>query len=116
MKFNLVMTASINPNGMQGLSPESLTNREAQYRDTLRFYTQQPSIERILFVENSAWDLSGLKREVNCPRVTWLSLDENNFPREWGKGYGEFLLLDRAVDYMEQAWMSGNGGGGNSSR
>lgn len=111
MKFNLVMTASINPNGMQGLSPESLNNREEQYRDTLRFYTQQPSIARILFVENSAWDLSRLKQEVDCPRVMWLSLDENNFPREWGKGYGEFLLLDRAVDYMEQAWMSGNGGG-----
>lgn len=111
MKFNLVMTASINPNGMQGLSPESLSNREEQYRDTLRFYTQQPSIARILFVENSAWDLSRLKQEVDCPRVTWLSLDENNFPRAWGKGYGEFLLLDRAVDYMEQAWTSGNGGG-----
>lgn len=100
MQFTFVMSASINPNGMAGLSPEAVVNREDQYLSTLRFYAAQPGIEHILFVENSAWDLSRLRREVPSEKIQWVSLDENNFPREWGKGYGEFLLMDRAVDVL----------------
>lgn len=101
MDFILVMTAAINPNGMAGLSEESVRDRERQYMDTLAFYASEPSIRKILFVENSAWPLGRLKASVPRPeKVSWLSLDENNFPREWGKGYGEFLLMDRAVDAL----------------
>ena len=32
-------------------------------------------------------------------KVSWLSLDLNNYPRKWGKGYGEMLLMDRAIQY-----------------
>lgn len=101
MDFVLVMTAAINPNGMAGLSKESVCDRERQYMETLAFYASEASIQRILFVENSAWPLERLKTSVPHPeKVSWLSLDENNFPREWGKGYGEFLLMDRAVDAL----------------
>lgn len=101
--FVLVMTASVNPNGMSGLSRESVDNREQQYIDTLAFYASEPSIARILFVENSAWPLKHIQTSVpHAEKITWLSLNENSFPREWGKGYGEFLLMDRAVDALEK--------------
>ncbi len=99
--FTLVMTASVNPNGMQGISKESTENREVQYIQTLSFYAQNPHITKILFVENSAHDLSHIKASIPNPeKVTFLSLDENNYPRAWGKGYGEFLLMDRVYDYL----------------
>lgn len=100
--FVLVMSAAVDPNGMTGLSsPESLKNREQQYIDTLKFYVQCQAIEKILFVENSNWDLGRLKSAVNnSPKVTWLSLDLNNYPREYGKGYGEMLLMDRAAVFV----------------
>ncbi len=99
--FTLVMTASVNPNGMLGISKESTENREAQYIQTLSFYAQNPQIKKILFVENSAHDLSRIKASVpHVEKVTFLSLDENNYPRTWGKGYGEFLLMDRVYDYL----------------
>lgn len=100
--FTLVMTASVNPNGMTGISRESIDNRERQYIDTLSFYASRPSIKQILFAENSNWDLSRIRASVAHPeKVSWLSLDENRFPREWGKGYGEFLLMDKVVRHLE---------------
>lgn len=108
MDFVLVMSASVSPNGMSGLSRESVENRERQYIDTLAFYASEPAIPRILFVENSAWPLGRIRASVPHPeKVTWLSLDENRFPRDWGKGYGEFLLMDRAVDFLVNKGMGG---------
>lgn len=100
--FVLLMSAAVDPNGMIGLSSrQSLENREQQYVDTLKFYVAHPKIRRILFVENSNWDLSRLKRAVaGSAKVSWLSLDINNYPRSWGKGYGEMLLMDRAIQYV----------------
>lgn len=100
--FTLVLSASVDPKGMTGISKESLLNREQQYIDTLVFYASCPGIPRILFVENSGWPLERLKAAVETfgDKVAWLALDVNDYPREWGKGYGEFAMLDRAVAYL----------------
>ncbi len=99
--FTLVMSASVNPNGMNGISDESMQNREQQYIDTLKFYSRQKCIHKILFVDNSNWDLSKIKRAVGYEeKISYLSFDGNSFPRAWGKGYGEFLLMDKAIDYL----------------
>ncbi len=103
LDFTLVMTASVNPNGMKGISKESETNREAQYVRTLSFYSRMPRIKKILFVENSNHDLSVIKASVpHSEKITYLSLDENSYPRNWGKGYGEFLLMDRVCDLLSK--------------
>ena len=39
--FTLVMSASVNPNGMNGISDESMQNREQQYIDTLKMMMEQ---------------------------------------------------------------------------
>ena len=101
MNFVLVMSAAVNPNGMPDISAESLVDREDQYIRTLKFYNTLPCIPRILFVENSNWDLARIKQEVgNSSKIEYLSLDGNAYPRTWGKGYGEFFLLDRALDML----------------
>ena len=109
--FTLVMTASVSPNGMMGISSESIVNRERQYIDTLRFYASQRCIDNILFVENSNYPLGNIKNAVEeySNKITWLSLDENNYPREWGKGYGEFLLMDKAIKYLSEQYVGGEG-------
>ncbi len=103
MDFTLVMSAAVNPNGMPDISAESLLDREAQYIRTLQFYNASPCIPRILFVENSNWDLTHIKQAVgDSGKIEYLSIDGNTYPRVWGKGYGEFLLLDRAVDFLSK--------------
>ena len=103
MNFTLVMSASIkvNPNGLYHVSEQSLMDRQRQYAETLSFYIRQPCIKKILFVENSNADLAYLKQLAGArEKVEFLSLDLNNYPGKWGKGYGEFLLLDKAVDWL----------------
>ena len=105
--YTLVMTASVDPNGMADISAESCNGREDQYIRTLKFYAAQECVPRILFVENSNWDLTRMRREVDSPKIEWLSLNANSYPREWGKGYGEMYIMDRAID-----WIGNNGIGG----
>ena len=107
--FTLVMSASVDVCGMPGISHESVVNREQQYVETLRFYSRQTCVPHILFVDNSNWDLTRIERQVgHSEKISYLSLNENTYPREWGKGYGEFLLMDRAVDKL----VKDNGGRG----
>ena len=106
MDFTLVMTASVNPNGMGGLSPESVANREDQYIKTLCFYKSLHCVKRILFCENSSWDLSRIKATSEAQKgctVEWLSIDANAYPRRWGKGYGEMLMMDKVCEYISAA-------------
>lgn len=98
--FTLVMTAAVDVNGMKGISAESMAGREDQYIRTLKFYVGQTCVRRILFVENSNWDLTRIKHEVNSDKVEYISLNANSYPREWGKGYGEMYIMDRAVDRL----------------
>lgn len=105
--FSLVMTAAVNVNGMPGISAESINGREEQYIRTLRFYASKSFIPRILFVENSNWDLTRIKKEVCSDKVVYVSIDGNTYPREWGKGYGEFLIMDRAVDELCELYGGG---------
>src|SRR5207244_4138725 len=56
----------------------------------------------LLFVENSAADLGDFKRaaEIQTVPITpveVMSLDQNDHPRELGKGHGEFRMLDSAL-------------------
>lgn len=84
--FTLVMSASVNPNGMTGIPSQSIEGREDQYIRTLRFYRDQDCIPKILFVENSNWNLTHIKASVgDSEKIDYLSLDANTYPREWEK-------------------------------
>ena len=95
--FPLVMTAAINPKGMGGLSVNDAEARAAQYAATLEFYLAEPAVRRIVFADNSGYDLARF-RELAArhpdTEVEFLSVDGNDYPRHLGKSYGELLILD----------------------
>jgi hypothetical protein len=101
--FVLCMTATIDPMGMPGVSRPDPRARESDYLQCLQYYCRHdPQIHRILFLENSGWPLERLQREArfNNPygkTLEFVSLRCNEFPRELGKGYGEFLMLDEGL-------------------
>src|SRR3569832_464563 len=100
----LVMTATIRPlAGIPSLARTDPALRLADYRSSLSFYVQLlgTSFDQLLFVENSASDLSTQKDEVI--RADNNNKDKNNTNKEhekdpkYGRGYGEFRLIDYAV-------------------
>src|SRR4051812_36686201 len=103
----LLLTATITP--PPGATYLARTDPGARLRDYLwafDFYVNLPNkvIGRIVFVENSGGDLSELRRlaeqhpEKEIEFISFFGLD---YPPEYGRGYGEFKLIDHAFDHSE---------------
>lgn len=104
--LTLMMTASIIPvEGMQkiGLTRTDPKQREQDYIDSLTYYlTHHPRIRRIAFVENSGASLDRLERVAatlnpHNKDVEFVSVNCNNFPFEFGGGYGEWEMMNLGV-------------------
>ncbi|WP_426413287.1 hypothetical protein [Bradyrhizobium ganzhouense] len=103
-KPTLLVTATITPPSIvTNLSRFDPRQRLEDYKAALHFYLELPSniLPRIVFVENSAGDVSGLRnlaarhRDKEIEFVTFYGLD---YPPSFGRGYGEARLLDYAMD------------------
>lgn len=104
MRNVLLMTATITP--MPGIPVLARTNpaeRLEDYCTALRFYQQLlgSCFDGIVFAENSGSDLSKLRAEAakgpSRHRVEFLSFNGLDFPPEYGRGYGEFKLVEYAM-------------------
>lgn len=94
----LILTASIDIKGMPRATPTVPEQRQEDYYKSLKYYTDNhPSVKKIIFIENSGWDLSRVKEATDDnphdKQIEFISLDCNDFPRRYGKGFGECLLI-----------------------
>jgi hypothetical protein len=102
-QFALLLTATVRVNpGVAGVTTADAAVREAEYAATLRYLLDEhPRIRKIVLAENSGWPLDRLAQvAADNPQgkeVELLQLRCNDFPGGLGKGYGEALLLDRAL-------------------
>lgn len=106
MNNTLLLTATIRPPpGAPNLHRIDPRQRMNDYIHALDFYCRLPKeiIPRIVFVENSASNLSPLQEVVlkanALGRVEFLSFDGQDHPPQYGRGYGEFKLLDYAMEH-----------------
>jgi hypothetical protein len=102
------MTATINPlKGLPSLARTDPDQRRADYIDALKFYMPLLGLcfDAIVFAENSGADLSDLRalaREHPLgDRVEFVSFYGLDFPPEYGRGYGEFVMVDYAISQSE---------------
>jgi hypothetical protein len=102
----LLLTATIKPlAGIPELQRIDPVERMNDYIRALRFYcnVSETVIPRIVFIENSESDLSQLYDVVSkanaSHRVEFLSFSGLDYPPSYGRGYGEFKLLDYAMDH-----------------
>ncbi len=102
----LLLTATIKPLvGIPELQRTDPLERMNDYIRALRFYCNVPQtvIPRIVFIENSGSDLSRLHDVASSAkavdRVEFLSFNGLDYPPGYGRGYGEFKLLDYAMDH-----------------
>lgn len=100
--FALVLTATIDIKGMPKAYPTVAQQREEDYYNSVTYYVKnQPRIKKIIFIENSGWPLDKLKTILadnpHDKTIEFISLDCNDFPREFGKGYGESSLIEQGL-------------------
>lgn len=112
----ILMTASISTRGMKNASFTD-EEREKMYFETLQFYLDNIVLKdnlnkiKIVFVENSGWDLQEFKLKFKLKslnNVEFISLDTKLFDITKGKGYNELLLINEALHKSEFIKKSGS--------
>ncbi len=97
----LLLTASIDPNNMPG-AISSPCKRLSDYVKAFEFYVRNfPGINRIVFADNSGWPLHAIREagldNPHGKKLEFLSMNENGYPRGFGKGFGEHKLIASAL-------------------
>jgi hypothetical protein len=106
MKNIVVMTATIAPkSNASNLARTDPDMRRCDYEQALRFYLQEladGAYDQLVFAENSDSDLGTLRALAADAglqdKVAFLSIYGLDYPPEYSRGYGEFLLVDRVMD------------------
>jgi hypothetical protein len=100
MKNILLLTSTIKPKSDQPqLKLTDPQSRLEDYRNALAFYSnalKEGTIDRIVFVDNSGYDLKSLKESFPSTQIEWLSFYGLDYPPAYHRGYGEFALIDYA--------------------
>lgn len=101
----LLLTATIAPKpGVPNLKRTDPKSRLQDYERSLQFYLSMlnKGCDAIIFAENSNSDISILKKVVeDCQlsdQVEFLSFDGLDYPPHYDRGYGEFRLIDYAME------------------
>lgn len=93
----LFLTACINPKGMVNTAIQNVNIRRKQYYEALKYYIYNTDY-RIVFVDNSGYDISpDFIKYINEGRLEVIAIDNNNFDKELGKGYGEGLIIYHGI-------------------
>lgn len=97
MKYILLLTGCINPNGMPFTSLTDNSVRKEQYIKAINYYIHNTDFP-IVFVENSNTDISNIfKPVISSNRIEVLTFCGNNNKNK-GKGYGEAEIIEYALN------------------
>lgn len=99
----VVLTSTVIVKGIPFVKRAATDVRVSDYEQALSRWIADPHVSRIVFVENSGYDLTGFQEMADRTNrgekdVEFISFVVEDFPPEFGKGYGEILALLRAVE------------------
>lgn len=100
-KHILLLTATIQPRaGQPSLAVTDPAVRLQEYETALAFYAgllQRGALHAIVFAENSGFDLGPLAARFPVAGIEWISAPDLDYPLGYHRGYGEFRLVDAAM-------------------
>lgn len=101
----LLLTACINPGGMKYTVLQDAEERKRQYKSAIDYYLEKTKYQMV-FCDNSGADLTELKNSKYANRIEFLSFVGNDYDVNYGKGYGEYLIVQYAFahsSFLQQA-------------
>ena len=100
--YTLMLTACIKPVNIPYLERVSEIDRLNDYKETFNKWCNNKLVDKIIFIENSGYDLSFFKNKAkDFPQkeIEIISSNLNNtFQKKLGKGYGEYLCFKEIID------------------
>lgn len=102
-KICLVLHATVDVRGVVFVKRDDPNERFEDYRQGLSQWVTRNDFDKLIFVENSGYDISELRAItdrslLDKESVEFLSFDGQDFPRELGKGYGETLNFEYVLN------------------
>lgn len=94
----ILLTAAIDTKGVMFIKRSDPKIREGDYLNSLKQWLTATDY-RIVFCENSGYDLTKIREccgQFGKGRCEILSFEGNDYPKEFGKGYGEMKALQYA--------------------
>lgn len=94
----ILLTGCIDPGGMTFTKLQNPDARKAQYVEAINYYLDATSCY-ILFVENSGNDISmEFSNRPDRHRLEILTFSGNDYEKSLGKGFGEMLIIQYALN------------------
>lgn len=98
----LLLTATVDPGQVIMLKRRDPRHRFKDYQQALKKWCRVPAFQSIIFCENSAYDISPLRKwAANTPkartRVRFISFSGNGYSPNLGKSYGEMGIIRHAL-------------------
>jgi hypothetical protein len=101
LDFCLLVTATIDPKGMKYLVRNNINERLSDYKKTFLNILNNYKINKIIFIENSGYNIVIFReyaKQYPNKEIEIISSRVNNyFPREYGKGFGEYLCFKEII-------------------
>lgn len=102
----VILTATVNPPAnAHKLARSDPALRLNDYQAAWLYYLKQVTpFADLLLVENSGFDMTCFQEAIaslpatRAGRATAIGCNLNDFPPEWGRGYGEFVLLNHLAN------------------
>ena len=94
--FALILTCTIKPIDIPNLVRADYKTRLSDYKKSFNFWINNPCVKKIIFIENSNFDIEYFKQlaKNSTTEVEFLSNDLNNsFDKKLGKGFGQYLCF-----------------------
>ena len=100
--LTLILTATIDPRGMLFLKRNNVNDRLDDYKKSFSFWCNREEINKIIFIENSGYDLDYFKdyaEKINNKKIEIISSNINDsYDKKLGKGYGEYLCYKEIIN------------------
>ena len=100
--YAIILTCTINPGNMPNLVRNDVETRLSDYKKSFKFWLNNKYVKKIIFIENSNFDLSYFKnliKDVKDKEIEIISSNLNNtYDKNLGKGYGQYLSLNEVFN------------------
>ena len=96
MKYCILLTACVNPNGMSRTIHQDTSTRLYEYLNAIKFYYNSTNLP-IVICENSMCDLSKYFPMMDRNRLEFLTFNGNNYDKNIGKSLGEANIIEYAL-------------------
>ena len=99
--ITLILTSTIDPRGTHFLKRNKVEDRLNDYKKSFNFWCNRNEIKKIIFVENSGFDLSYFNdhaEKIIDKKIEIISSNVNDsYDKKLGKGYGEYLCYKEII-------------------